>query len=278
MIIKTNNLFKSLFCLVFIVSLSACGGGRSNNTEVVTESEPEFRLLSQEIDTDVDGNIDETRTFVYDADGNLITDSSLNNNSNALEYFVINTYDNNGNVLTRSEDRDANGTNEIITTFTYDGAGNILTQDRVSQDSDSYFEVNYIYSYDGIGNLISLNSKSFTNYQDSDLETLFGGNFFTEEIYTHDTNGNVLSESRYSGVDEENLILTNKKTFTYDNNGNILTETYSSNNPQNNELFVSRVNNFTYNENNQLIRNDFQKLPNSFDGQNIPALISGVHI
>jgi len=52
MIIKTNNLFKSLFYLVFVVSLSACGGGSSNNTEVVTESEPEFRLLSQEIDTD----------------------------------------------------------------------------------------------------------------------------------------------------------------------------------------------------------------------------------
>jgi hypothetical protein len=88
-----------------------------------------FTTVSRsEFDNAADGSTDGTRTFTYDA---------------------------NGNILTESYDDNADGSPNSINTYTYDANGNMLTE---SYDSNADGSLNWIYTYTNVETKISQNT------------------------------------------------------------------------------------------------------------------------
>ncbi len=84
----------------------------------------------------LDGSIENIDIYIYDVNGNLITESSDANGDGIVRIVNIYTYNENGNMLTKTE-LDQGGEITAIYTYTYNINGNMLTK-------------SYLYSIDGI--------------------------------------------------------------------------------------------------------------------------------
>ncbi len=219
---------KTLAIILSTLALTACDldaididDSVETSDPITTAPEPGTPLLKEqiaEIDYDEDGTVDRTsiRSFTYDANGNLITESrdggELSDADGTPDAIDTYTYDKQGNQLTLSKDYNGDGTADYIENFAYDDNGHLLNITSDFYRSDGTVITNFATtSYDAEGNL---DRKSFDFGNDGTIDDI--------ESYTYDDNGNVLS--LYQGNNDGSI--NPLYTYTYDEKGNQLTESY----------------------------------------------------
>lgn len=163
-------------------------------------------LVSKEVHT-YDGD-NTTTTYTYDANGNLLTETSVYADYTAKTTY---TYDASGNMLTYAyKDNHKDYPETYTVTYTYDANGNKLSERHVDE---LYPEYSYtsVYTYDSKGNVLT----EKTDYADND---------YYHVTHTYDANGNLISstyESRYGDYSSKYTY-----TNTYDAEGNLRSSIY----------------------------------------------------
>ncbi len=165
-------------------------------------------------DSDTDGTVEGRKTYVYDADGNLLSEEGYTPDpliSGQRSYFLYTyTYDDNGNRVTEERDNDADGAVDERHAYAYDADGNLLSDEWDYNANGTADNVN-IYTYDADGNILSRENNCD-----------FYGGVGVRVTYTYDAEGNLLElevDSGCDGVSEGPIVY-----FTYDDSGNVLTE------------------------------------------------------
>jgi len=212
-------------------STNSYGDPGTANTHSSYLYDAQGNLSSDSFDGDGDGQADRIYTKSYDAYGNSVIQEVDDNGDGATDHVVSNTYNASGQLLTSYIDVTDNDTENTLTTYTYDAYGNRLSYsyDKNGRNSTA------IYSYDSENNLIAYSFDSnHVNIPDS------------EGSYTYDTDGNQLSESVDSNANGQ---VDSVKVASYDTNGNKLTEQQDNDGDGNWDIWVTR----TYNDNSLLL-------------------------
>lgn len=141
--------------------------------------------------------------FIYDSDGNIIT-QRVTNNGYVSAYAY--TYNSQGKRIGAVySDQDENSASYV---FEYDDNGNLIKQTYLGTDGITY---EYYFGYDANGNMIT-------------QEGIFEGisQYTLAIVYTYDDNGRVISEvGTYSDDTQESY------EYTYDAKGNCIKEIFT---------------------------------------------------
>ena len=151
--------------------------------------------LSEIIRSDIYGNIEHKRIFIYV--GNICTVSILSDKENKIGE-IINKYDDNDNII-ESIEYDVHG--KIKEQYFYTFEGNLVTEK--TKHVLKNFIYKEIYQYDSNGNLIEIVKEEPQ------------GNIFISNLYKYDSSGNLMEEEWYDDNPNEN----SKKTYTYTSKG-----------------------------------------------------------
>lgn len=215
------------------------------------------RITNRVTDRGRDGSVDITRTYSYDAQGRVSSESATNPAGQVVARSTF-TYDENGRKLNEQHDTNGDGNPDKVTTFFYDANG-VLTRLESSKSVGGAVDSVVNYSYDASGKLketqtrnasgtviatskytdgiLTQNQGYFNN--DNVLDTMthtydsgrlisttfdFGSDGSKDEVvaYTYDDNDNVVSQVHTRG---DQIFLN--ITHTYDDNGNPVTSHFT---------------------------------------------------
>lgn len=145
--------------------------------------------------------------YVYDSDGNLSEESTIDANG-AFQYKGIYKYDSDGNRIEKNVPVLWGYAANNQTTYTYDSNGNCIEENETRYWSDGSVEKEKIIRvYDSDGNCIEMN-----NYN-------MDGEVIRKGIYEYDTDGKRIEIIYYDRPDVARI-----STMTYDSNGNCIEE------------------------------------------------------
>ncbi len=201
------------------------------------------------------------RTYAYDNNGNLLSETDPNGNTTTYTYDIdgnmTSVQDPMGNITTYTYNEFGQTTSITdpqgnITTYMYDANGNLISTTDPSGIITQY-------QYDSRGNVISINNAgqittfSFDQYNNRISITEPSGAITS---FTYDISGNMTSQTDTLG---------NTTTFVYNNinqlvqvidpQGNLITYTYDANGNRTSVTDANgNVTSYEYNHNNQLIK------------------------
>ena len=168
--------------------------------------------------------------YVYDSDGNLSEESTIDANG-AFQYKCIYKYDSDGNRIEKNVPVLWGDAANNKTTYTYDSNGNCIEES--SYDSGNIDE-KVTYAYDPNGNCIeenetrywydgSVEKEKIIRVYDSDGNCIemnnynMDGEVIRKGIYKYDTDGKLIEIIFYDRPDVARI-----STMTYDSNGNCI--------------------------------------------------------
>lgn len=203
------------------------------DSQVITT--PLYRVTRYESDSDANNVADRAYQFNYDAQGNLVTQSTENNADGTINRVATNTYDVNGNNLQKSYDFNNDGTDDQIYSYAYDSHGNQLSYSSDS-NGDEVLESAYTYTYDGYGNLLIYERDGNNSVVDGTVDTRYtsiynewgdkvryeldsdaDGDFDSLYTYSYDEHGNQVQYKYYNNADG---ILYSTYNYQFDEQGN----------------------------------------------------------
>ncbi len=208
------------------------------------------RLIRKEYGYTSDESLDYSIDYVYDADGNLIRETWINNSieDKIVDYRYIDgllaesevtnytywgyvsagityyTYDNEGNVLSIMQGGE-NDSSHVLMEYTYDEDGNVLTESESMDIGKDYITKDWecVYVYDQDGQLVEKYFYTFAYGEPGEEE--IDSTDITE--YTYE-NGKLLREVKYSyhadGTLYDNGIYYTE--YAYDEKGNLMQSVY----------------------------------------------------
>lgn len=185
-----------------------------------------------------------TDTFTYDTNGNLLTHSEMDGQSDPRMVRTY-TYDEQNRILTESWFQNALKREE---TYSYDSDGKLIRQEswlggKMLKHS--------IYSYNAVGQILS----ELVDYVSEESEDIL-------TTYEYDGRGNLISKLSYY-----NDSLKTVFSYAYDANGNMVTELYVANGT------VQRARAFSYDEKGYLIREEVYASAIYRPLQSLPVLV-----
>ena len=145
---------------------------------------------------------EDTTTYTYDVQGNLLTE--LYQSSDGNKYSWNYTYDTRGNQLSAIY---ADSYGEEAHFFIYDSTGNKLSQTNKYGHDGEVGESTINWTYDVSGNVLSKKSSDGTGVE-----------------YTYDLNGNILSKTLIDYTSDGETLGRKITTYTYDLNGKLLSK------------------------------------------------------
>jgi hypothetical protein len=161
-------------------------------------------LSSLELDDGVDGSVESTVTYHYDAEGHLSTYEIDQDNDGSADALASYTYDNN-EVSSYVEDSDNNGDPNLSISYQYDSEGNRTSQ-NISASTEGLASNTGTFEYDANGNI--------TRYeQDNDQDGL--ADYIESSAY----NSNNKRISYRKDLDA-NGVWDSVTQYTYDSTGN----------------------------------------------------------
>lgn len=189
------------------------------------------RVTNRVTDNGRDSSVDITRTYSYDTQGRVSSESVTNPAGQEVSRSTF-AYDENGRKLNEQHDTNGDGNPDGVTTFFYDASG-VLTRSESSKSGAIDSVVNY--SYDTSGRLKETQTRnasgtviSTSKYTDGILTEKQGpinnDNVLDKTTHTYDDSGHLISTTFDLGSDGSADEIV---AYTYDTNDNVVTQVHT---------------------------------------------------
>lgn len=234
------------------------------------------------------GALNQTNTYLYDANSNLISSSDADNNLNTMEYdnlnrifSIINPDQSIININYNPDDTTSSIVDPkgLTTSYLYDGFGNLIQQnspdtgstlfsynldDSLTSKTDAKGNTSN-YTYDYIGRLARIDYVNSTEFSQFTYDTCMIGKLCKEEnqnsktTYTYNPKGKLSSKN----IESTNLttpIFDATIEYSYNDYGQLISLTYPNQNKVTYTYFNDKVSNVSYyihaiNETKELVSN-----------------------
>jgi serralysin len=221
------KLFSALIC----VSMLTIGCGGNSGGSSVSSNDVALKSVTLESDRDADGIIDYALTveydaqdrisqliegdgivsYLYDANENIISAEFDESDDGSVDSIISYTYDANDNLVSWGFDNDDDGiTDDSCHSFEYNANGQVIRQE-IDDNCDGSIEDFVLYSWTTEGNI-------------ERTEEHFDSGFVRVEVYSYDSNGNLITQS----TDYENDGLYDKVQSYVWNAGAVGTENFNN--------------------------------------------------
>lgn len=220
-----------LVSVLICVSMLTIGCGGNNVGPSVSSNDVFLKSVTLERDDDADGIIDDTLTVEYDAQDRI---SQLIWGDGIVSYL----YDANENIISAEFDESGDGSVDSIISYAYDANDNLLSwgvdndDDGITDDSCHFFEYNangqvtrQEFDDDCDGSIEGFVLYSWTTEGNIErTEEHFDSGRVQVEVYSYDSNGNLITQS----TDYENDGLYDKVQNYVWNAGAVGTENFEN--------------------------------------------------